>query len=123
MARPVETTTLRMNRTLDRQCLLTRPTGIAGDSDEAPLTAENAGERRFSLCFEDIIPARKAAQMSSRPYRTAILTLAAVAATASSLALPRPWFPTNVARNFHVNLSRFEIASLIFCGNLDTLKN
>jgi hypothetical protein len=112
-----------MNRTLDRQCLLTRPTGIAGDSDEAPLTAENAGERRSSLCFEDIIPARKAAQMSSRPYRTAILALAAVAATASSLALSRPWFPTNVARNFHVNLSRFEIASLIFCGNLDTLEN
>ena len=46
-----------MNRTLGRLRLLTRPTGIAGDSDEAPLTAENAGERRFVLCFEDIIPA------------------------------------------------------------------
>ena len=123
MARPVEATTLRMNRPLGRLRLLTRPTGIAGDSDEAPLIAENAGERRFSLCFEDIIPARKAPQMSSRPYRIAILALAAVAATASSLALPRPWFPTNVARNFHVNLSRFETASLIFCGNLDTLEN
>jgi len=76
-----------MSRTLGRLRLLTRPTGIAGDSDEAPLTAENAGERRFALCFEDIIPARKAPQMSSRPYRTAILALAAVAATASSLTL------------------------------------
>ena len=87
MARPVETTTLRMNRTLGRQCLLTRPTGIAGDSDEAPLTAENAGERRFSLCFEDIIPARKVPPMLSRPRRTALLALTAVAATASSLTL------------------------------------
>ena len=67
-----------MNRPLGRLRLLTRPTGIAGDSDEAPLIAENAGERRFSLCFEDINPARKAPQMSSRPYRIAILALAAV---------------------------------------------
>ena len=121
MARPVETTTLRMNRTLDRQCLLIEALAIILTKRRPPRIV--AGERRFSLCFEDIIPARKAAQMSSRPYRTAILALAAVAATASSLALPRPWFPTNVARNFHVNLSRFEIASLIFCGNLDTLEN
>ena len=34
---------------------------------------------------------------------------------------PPAWFPTNVARNSHVNLSNLEIASLRFCGFLDTL--
>lgn len=74
-----------MNRTLDRQCLLIEALAIILTKRRPPRIV--AGERRFSLCFEDIIPARKAAQMSSRPYRTAILTLAAVAATASSLTL------------------------------------
>ncbi|ERH26041.1 hypothetical protein HMPREF1980_01665 [Actinomyces sp. oral taxon 172 str. F0311] len=34
---------------------------------------------------------------------------------------PPAWFPTNVACNFYVNLSNFEIASLRFCGFLDAL--
>ena len=34
---------------------------------------------------------------------------------------PPAWFPTNVACNSHVNLSNLEIASLRFCGFLDTL--
>jgi len=35
---------------------------------------------------------------------------------------PPVWFPTNVARNSHVNLSNLEIASLRFCGYLDALQ-
>ncbi len=54
----------------------------------------------------------------------------AVACAASRVTPPRPrvaphappaWFPTNVACNFYVNLSNFEIASLLFCGFLDAL--
>ena len=74
-----------MNRTLDRQCLLIEALAIILTKRRPPRIV--AGERRFSLCFEDIIPARKAAQMSSRPRRTALLALTAVAATASSLTL------------------------------------
>lgn len=55
MARPVETTTLRMNRTLDRQCLLIEALAIILTKRRPPRIV--AGERRFALCFEDIIPA------------------------------------------------------------------
>ena len=32
--------------------------------------------------------------------------------SAARSALASAWFPKNVARNFHVNLSNFELASL-----------
>ena len=86
-----------------------------------------------------IIPARKASHDApSHPPRSgpgndrrSCHGLVLDPAVASCLTRPRPrlaphappaWFPTNVARNSHVNLSNLEIASLRFCGFLDALQ-
>jgi len=93
MARPIETTTLRMNRTLGRLRLLIEASAIILTT--LPRSFLVSGGRR---------PARSKSHARACPHT------------------PPVWFPTNVARNSHVNLSNLEIASLRFCGYLDALQ-
>ena len=110
MARPIETTTLRMNRTLGRLRLLIEASAIILTKRRQPRI--DAGGRR---CAAAPLPRSFLVSGGRRPARSKSHARACP-------HTPPAWFPTNVARNSHVNLSNLEIASLRFCGYLDALQ-
>ena len=110
MARPVEATTLRMNRTLGRLRLLIEEPATVLTKRRPPRI--DAGGRR---CAAAPLPRSFLVSGGRRPAGSKSHARACP-------HTPPVWFPTNVARNSHVNLSNLEIASLRFCGYLDALQ-
>ena len=94
MARPVEATTLRMNRTLDRLHLLTEEPATVLTKRRPPRI--DAGGRRCAVA----------------PRPRSFLVSGGGGPPARKATRERA--PHNSARNSHVNLSGFEMGALVF---------